>query len=443
MTQTTSTTSTTSTKGTKSTSAMRLRFCMALVCGAVGVLAAQRPAPATRFTIAVIPDTQNYIDYTHQKAEGFPFDASDLFFEQMRYVARHAQSQGGDIAFVSAVGDMWQHTSLLMDPAHAARGFKRGDNALLEHFLEPTEKTRAVEIPLVKAGYEIIAGKLPFSVVPGNHDYDAQWTDLQHPAAPERKDDSRYGLLHVGGLTNFQSVFSDRSAFFKDRPWYVASHDGGADSAQVFTAGGYRFLHIGLQFDAPNASLAWAESVIARFPGLPTIVSTHNYLDTSGERLSGSGNDNSAIDPDDNSPPMVWDKFISRHDQIFMVLCGHRNSNGLRVEANRHGHQVYQIMSDFQGRQQVARARGVTAPGGGIGDGWLRLMTFDMAQASPTVRVRTYSTHYRKFSVDLREYAAWYKAGLDSTLSDAAFHARDDFSLTLTDFRRRFGPPVP
>jgi starvation-inducible outer membrane lipoprotein len=31
------------------------------------------PAPETSFTIAVIPDTQNYMDYTHQKAEGFAF----------------------------------------------------------------------------------------------------------------------------------------------------------------------------------------------------------------------------------------------------------------------------------------------------------------------------------------------------------------------------------
>lgn len=28
-----------------------------------------------KFTIAAIPDTQNYMDYTHQTAEGFPFAA--------------------------------------------------------------------------------------------------------------------------------------------------------------------------------------------------------------------------------------------------------------------------------------------------------------------------------------------------------------------------------
>src|SRR5437870_1959586 len=82
----------------------------------------------TRFTIAAIPDTQNYLDYTHQTTEGFPFDANELFFAQMRYVARNLKSQGGDIAFVTALGDVWQHSTLEIDPGHAARGFKTAPN---------------------------------------------------------------------------------------------------------------------------------------------------------------------------------------------------------------------------------------------------------------------------------------------------------------------------
>ena len=36
-----------------------------------------------KFTIAVISDTQNYVDFTRQKAEGYPIDAAELFIEQM------------------------------------------------------------------------------------------------------------------------------------------------------------------------------------------------------------------------------------------------------------------------------------------------------------------------------------------------------------------------
>lgn len=421
------------------TACKRLAYTAAALFASLCCAAAPTDKPT--FTVAVIPDTQNYADYRHQKAEGFAFDAAEIFLGQMRYIAANAANAGGDIVFATAVGDMWQHGSLLIDPEHEKRGFKRIDNPYFDPWILPTEKTRSFEMPLIRNGYRLIAGVLPFSVVPGNHDYDAQWTDSRHPAQPDAKDFSGWGVLHVGGVGNFQSVFSDRSEFFRKKSWYVSSHQGGADSAQIFSAGGYRFLHIGLQFDAPDDSLAWAASVIRRYPGLPTIVSTHNYLDPSGERRAGPGNDNSLVDPQDNNPQQVWETFISRHDQIFMVLCGHRTSNGLRIEPNRSGHPVYQILSDYQSRQQTAKAAGVKPVGGGIGDGWLRLMQFDMSPAEPAVHVRTYSTHYGKFSTELSEYAQWYKADEQPALTDEEFGARDDFKLRLEGFRERFGAP--
>src|SRR5262249_2749911 len=108
---------------------------VALTISSVASVAAE--TGAKRFTIAVVPDTQNYVDYHHQKAAGFPFDASELLLEQMRYIAANAKDAGGDIAFVTAVGDLWQHGSLRMDPAHEARGFKRVDNPYFGKWIEP------------------------------------------------------------------------------------------------------------------------------------------------------------------------------------------------------------------------------------------------------------------------------------------------------------------
>ena len=395
--------------------------------------------PETTFTIAVIPDTQNYLDYHHQVGEGYPFEASELFLAQLRYVADHLKSQGGDIVFVSALGDVWEHQTLDIDPDHAARGFKRVPNPLTEAFgLIPSPKTQSVEMPMAQKGYELLRGKVPFSVVPGNHDYDAMWTDANHPPAAEFKNLSSVGVMHAGGLRNFKTVFSDQSAFFKGQPWYVASHDDGADSAQIFSAGGYRFLHIGLQFDAPNASLEWAASVVRRFPGLPTIVSTHDYLNNDGERLPNPVIDNAVVDPEDNSPQMMWEKFISQHDQIFLVLCGHHHGQAMRNDPNRFGHSVYQVLSDYQDRGQTAKDAGDNSKHAHIGDGWMRMMHFDMGAKTPTVHVRTYSTHYKKFSLDTTTYAEWYKEHEKPKLSDADFHATEDFVIALSGFHARF-----
>lgn len=421
---------------------------LALCTCLTGVALACAPATAAdkaddSFTIAVIPDTQNYVDYTHQTGEGFAFDASKMFLDQMAFVAANLKSAGGDIAFVDGLGDNWQHQSLMIDPAHAARGFKRAPNPMMDAHFAPTEKVRTVEMPTVRQGWDMIAGKVPFSVVPGNHDYDAMWTDWNHPPAAQVRSAADVGMLHSGGLSNWKKVFSDQSQYFKDQSWYVASHDDGADSAQIFTAGGYRFLHIGLQFDAPNASLKWAADVIARYPGLPTIVSMHDFLNTAGERLANPIIDNAAADPEDNSPQMIWDKLLSQHDQIFMVLCGHEHAQAFRTDFNKFGHPVYQVLADYQDRAQTAKDAGAKLePGMGIGDGWLRLMTFDLALKVPQVKVRTYSTHYKVNSVDASDYAKWYKADEKPKLTDEEYMKADDFTIDLTDFRTRFRKPA-
>ena len=401
---------------------------------AAAALALPAAAQDAKFTIAVIPDTQNYMDYTHQKAEGFPFDANAQFLEQMRFIAANVESAGGEIAFVSAVGDVWQHQTLPIDPVHAARGFKRVANPMLDRFVRFSEKVPTVEMPKAAEGYRLIAGKVPFSVVPGNHDYDAMWP-VDPPKGADGKPTVPF-LLHVGGLNNFSSVFGPQAEFFRDKPWYVSANAGGGDSAQIFTAGGYRFLHIGLQFNPPNSSLRWAERVMRRYRGLPTIVSTHDFLDTQGRRLPNPIVDPAAVDPEDNSPEDMWQKLISRHDQIFMVLSGHEHGQSRRIDLNRRGNTVHQILADYQDRGQSARDAGAKQTS--IGDGWLRLMEFDMAGAVPVVRVRTWSTHYKAGSGQMPLYAAWYRPHEQPKMSDAEFLAADEFTLALTDFRKRF-----
>ncbi|RYE37355.1 MAG: serine/threonine protein phosphatase, partial [Hyphomicrobiales bacterium] len=256
------------------------------------------------------------------------------------------------------------------------------------------------------------------------------------------KDLTTIGVLHPGGLSNFRAVFGEYTPFFKDKEWYVSANDGGADSAQVFEAGGYRFLHIGLQFDAPDTSLAWAAKVIAKYPGLPTIVSTHDYMDNDGERVPNSLIDGHKADPTgSNTPQMVWDKLLSQHDQIFMLLCGHQHGQAMRTDKNRFGNEVYQVLADYQDRGQTAKDAGAKGMNGypvGIGDGWMRLMEFDMTGKTPVINVRTYSTHYEKHSTDTPQYAAWYKAQEKPKLSDEAFHRVDAYQIALTDFHKRF-----
>ncbi len=436
---------------------MRVGFL--LWVGLVGACAIGGPrvdgGEGDRFTIAMIPDTQNYVDHTHQRDAGFAIDAAELLHEQLDWVASHSVTRGGDIAFVASVGDTWQHPTESIDAEHFERGIRRVENPFFGKHFDPTERVREFEMPQAKSAYERIAAVgLPFGVPPGNHDYDAMYNvstyppNLQKPPAELTMTPQDIGVLHVGGLSNFVSVFGADSDFFADKDWYVSAHDGGTSSAQIFEAGGYRFLHIALEMQAGDRALDWARGVLAAHPGLPTIVSTHDYLTPWAERIDGGFLDFTLVDPAyHNTPQQVFEKLIAPNDQIFLVLCGHYHGQAFLEERNEAGHAVYTVLADYQDRGQVGLDAGQPNGGGlgggptGIGDGWLRLLRFDTTTEPPTIAVRTYSTHYGAFSDELPEYVAWYREHEQKDMSDEAFLAAESFDVTLPDFRARFGPP--
>jgi hypothetical protein len=222
--------------------------------------------------------------------------------------------------------------------------------------------------------------------------------------------------------------FGSRSWLFAFKPWYGGAsdqlaYDPGLSSFQIFQAGGKNFLHISLQMEASDAALAWAQGVINAHPNYATIVTTHSYLrpppagdtqpplaepvtrnaaaylTTSG---SCSGGPEATSPGGCNSAQQVWDKFISKNDQIFMVLCGHSwnptvkgisQGENIRIDKNIAGHPVYQVLSDYQGNTVGADGLVGGDPGG---EGWLRLMEFDMKAG--TIHFTTYSPVLGKYA---------------------------------------------
>lgn len=398
----------------------------------------------SRFTVAVVSDTQNYSSYRNQREAGFPFNARELLWDMMHFIARNAVGNGGEIAFATGLGDMWEHQmSADVDPIHAQRGHKSIINPLLDSLIPPApEQVVNTEIPAIRTAYEILAGQLPFSVIPGNHDHDYMWSDAAYPPRPGADWTSLclqdIGSLHCGSLENWTSNFGAQTPFFKNQPWYVSSFRQGANSAQIFTGGTHRFLHLGLEMSPDGEVIAWAESVLKAFPGVPTIVSIHEFLNGEGKRESLECLDLSRLDPERHNPGRMWDRFISRHDQILIVLNGHFHGVRHRVDQNQHGHQVYQFLSNYQSRKQSLRGAFPEATViDGIGDGWLRLMEFDLDSQRPRLRLRAYSTYFKTFSSDLSDYAAWYQDEHPG-MSEAEFRALDDIEFELVDFHARF-----
>lgn len=343
------------------------------------------------FTIAVIADTQHYVDGTTKQ----PLN-KNFFLAQTTYLADKKQEL--NLAFVTHVGDMVEHGD--GKPADFPTRFGTAQD------IEWVNATEAIDI--------LDAAGIPFGVAIGNHDYDNMCY-----VAPEH-----YPPL-VSTASWWKKYFGSDSKYFKGKSWYGGASDKvgyisngagghgtgeffpsgtacnyGLSSYQIFSGGGKTFLHIALELEANDHAIAWAQEVIDAYPGYPTIVTTHSYISP-----PKNGDDNPPLDTSDkpsynsadwlvgsphgyNDPENIWIKLIAPNNQIFLVLCGHAfggtesvetpsgkkagvsKGENIRVDKNKAGNPVYQVLSDYQGN---------TTLGSAGGDGWYRFMQFDLA----------------------------------------------------------------
>ena len=358
------------------------------------VFAAAMPTFGDTFTVAVIPDTQNYVDYANRTNAA----AQQQFVNETTYLANNKDAL--NLAFVTHVGDVVQHGDL------------QGSGDVTDG-----EWVRA------QTAMNILANSgVPFGMSPGNHDYD----NYAHTT----------GNRPLAGSVKWNQYFGPNSSYFSGQAWYGGSFNGGMDSYQTFTAGGKTYMNLSLEMLPTNDAIAWAQGVIDAHPGVPTMITTHDYenytLTTTRNNSQARNNDYSSYmtgSTVNNTPDQVWSKLITSNDQIFMVLCGHTwggtDSSGvstpenLRIDNNNFGHPVYQVLSDYQGNTFSYNTSTGTYTAGAYtgGEGWLRLMTFDTTAGT---------IHFQTYSPTLNQYAG---VGTGPTFKiDPSF---SDFTLAI------------
>lgn len=280
-------------------------------------------AGSSPFSIVVLPDTQMYTAYNS------PRNRPGIFESQTRWIVEQRDNE--NIVFVSHVGDVVNNGS-----AHSIE-WERADSAMGR-----------------------LHGRVPYAVVPGNHD-----------------------LNRVGSRSSGVSAFVKRygRGRYSGMSWYGGSSSNQVNHFQRFQAGSWTFLHLALDLEAPNSALEWAQQVINANRGLPTIVSTHSYQNDSSGRPSYSQFRG-------NAGETIWQKFIKPNPQIFVVVNGHfhkRDGERHQVSYNSRGLPVFEMQSNYQ-----------HYPDGG--QGYLRIIRVDPSASS--ISVRSYSPWLNRFVTD-------------------------------------------
>lgn len=321
------------------------------------LLALAPPAWAEKFTVAVLPDTQNYADATLPQPRGV-----ETFVQQMQYLVDTREEK--NIVFATFVGDIVQHGDgqfRTKAEEGASEPFRYWDTRA-----EWDYANRAISV--------LSRSPIPFGMSPGNHDYDNfSWWDGEGSPGASRP-------LSTGRV--WELYFGPDSRHFAGKPWYGGSFKQGLNSYQYFTGGDKRFLHLSLEMEPTPAALDWAQKVIDDNPGLPVIVTTHEWLSPGTQQRSNAWKH--YFEGSDHLPPdEVWNRFIRKNSAIFLILSGHNftptrngmsDGENLRIDKNDAGYPVYQVLQDYQGNTVGPDGQPGSANGGA---GWLRFIEFD------------------------------------------------------------------
>ncbi len=231
-------------------------------------------------------------------------------------------------------------------------------------------------------------GQVPYVIAAGNHDY-ANLAD-------------RMGL----GSTYFPpSMFTSFS-------WFGGTFEPAhiENSFSLIPAGSGTWLVLSLEFGPRDEVLAWADTILKRFPDRPAIVITHAYLHHGGNRYDQRGPMPQSYNPHDyvmmgqpgtsiNDGEEMWTKLILPNSNVKLVLSGHDVSGGdlppgttARLTSVRpDGSRVHQLLANYQTCLAPPCERSDQGSAAFGGSGYLRVLRFEPAVQK--ISVTTYSPY--------------------------------------------------
>lgn len=186
------------------------------------------------------------------------------------------------------------------------------------------DETRAnAEWAAAKEAISLMDGKIPYSLIRGDgHD----------------------------GIELFNQYFGNHSGYTDNIAGYL--EEGRIDNVyHTFKIGNVDYLLLSLDHGTKDNVLEWANEVVAAHPAHRVIVTTHEYIRRDGSMIvTGESGAASAYDPNNNNAEVLWGDFLSKHPNIFMVLCGHVDSDDVVVskQIGDYGNEVTQILVDPQ-----------------------------------------------------------------------------------------------
>jgi Concanavalin A-like lectin/glucanases superfamily/Calcineurin-like phosphoesterase len=347
---------------------------------------AAAPANSNKFRLVILPDTQYY-------SEGCP----EIFVKQTQWIVDHSDH----INFVIHLGDLVQNPSRDVEWTVADTAM-----AILEQGSKPEETTNETTTTTAAATTTTrnnFYGGVPYSVCVGNHDLiDEGMNDESRQSKTEK-----YLDVFSRQRASLIPTFGEKDDFGYSEYHIVdlITNSLGDNSGKI--------LILSLDWRASNSTLVWANNLLQQqYPNTPTILVSHEFLHPS---------DTSSAVERTTYGQSLWDNFVKSNDNIFMVLCGHISASRHLTSANNYGHDVHQILVNFQSLHAG-------------GNGYMRVVEWEWDFLTTTTSTMKHYT-FSPFVLEL------YKTGGYDELGPNDIAVLDDdenqFNINF-DFEQRF-----
>ncbi len=209
-----------------------------------------------------------------------------------------------------------------------------------EHLGDACQDATNLQWEIISDSHLNIEGLVPYIIALGNHDYSSPYTGIGATFRDTTLFDEQFTLERM--TAQFDNI---------DHARFGGTYDGkSAENMYMFFDAGeptVNYIAFAIEFGPRDSVLQWVEDVLVQYPNHKAIISTHCYYNMYGDKSTYNSTTNDAF-RDGNEGVEIWEKLVSKNDNIVMVMCGH-SQNQLwqgHVDKNDFGNDVLQILAD-------------------------------------------------------------------------------------------------
>ena len=173
---------------------------------------------------------------------------------------------------------------------------------------------------------------------------------------------------------------------------------------------GTKYLFITIDYNPSVAVANWVDETLAKFPDHKAIITTHSYIEDGGEFVYET---TSVAYHNEIQPEVLWDRVLSKHANVFMIVCGHAvgaNTPIYTMNVGDHGNRVFQFLINPQTYDLKEPRKDGEKASGKQDQGLVMYMNF--SEDGNTVSLNYYSTLLNKF-LKGANYTINVKQGVD------------------------------